>query len=313
MPSYSLPMEAGDTLRRLADGIGRAALDLAREVVDEGLADGALPALGRVDEVARLGDVPIFIVELAREVADPEPGRIRRESPLASLARDHARGREQLGFAPRDVVTEFLLLRRVLWRHVANESADLDADELLVVERRLNDALDRIVAECVVAYFDRATESLARQAHQDPLTGLLNHQAFSDELAEELERAKRYDHGVALVFMDVDRFKAINDTLGHREGDRVLRAVASLLTETARRSDLAGRMGGDEFVVALIESDEAGARAFVERLEAKIAALPEGFSVSAGWALYPQEAEDADALFRLADSRSYEVKRAREP
>lgn len=306
-------MEAGDTLRRLADGIGRAAMDLAREVVDEGLADGVIPSLARVDEVVRLGDVPIFIVELARQVADPEPGRIRRESPLASLARDHARGREELGFAPRDVVTEFLLLRRVLWRYVANQSAGLDADELLVVERRLNDTLDRIVAECVVAYFDRATAALARQAHQDPLTGLLNHQAFSDELGEELDRAKRYDHGVALVFLDVDRFKAINDTLGHREGDRVLRAVAALLTETARRSDLAGRMGGDEFAVALIESDEAGARAFVERLEAKIAALPEGFSVSAGWALYPDEAQDADALFRLADSRSYEVKRTREP
>lgn len=306
-------MEAGDTLRRLADGIGRAAMDLAREVVDEGVADGVIPALARVDEVARLGDVPIFIVELAREVADPEPGRIRRESPLASLARDHARGREELGFVPRDVVTEFLLLRRVLWRYVANRSAELDADELLVVERRLNDTLDRIVAECVVAYFDRATAALARQAHQDPLTGLLNHQAFSDDLEEELARAKRYEHAVALVFLDVDRFKAINDTLGHREGDRVLRAVASLLTDTARRSDLAGRMGGDEFAVALIESDEEGARAFVERLEAKIAALPERFSVSAGWALYPDEAEDAEALFRLADSRSYEVKRAREP
>jgi diguanylate cyclase (GGDEF)-like protein len=300
-------VSGGDTLRRLAAEMREEAMALAAEVA------AGVDVLGHVAAPERFGDIPIFIHELAGQIEVPEAGRAARESPLASLARDHARGREQLGFAPRDVVTEFLLLRRVLWRHVAKESADLDADELLVVERRLNDALDRIVAECVVAYFDRATESLARQAHQDPLTGLLNHQAFSDELAEELERAKRYGHGVALVFMDVDRFKAINDTLGHHEGDRVLRTVASLLIETARRSDLAGRMGGDEFVVALIESDEAGARAFVERLETKIAALPEGFTVSAGWALYPEEADDADALFRLADSRSYEVKRAREP
>ena len=309
-------MQAGGALRRLAAELGEAAMALAGEVVEHGLRSG-VPSLSRVDDVARLGDIPIFIVELAGEVASPEPDRVRRESPLASLARDHARRREALGFVPREVVTEFLILRRVLWRFVGRRSAGLAAEELLLVERRLNDLLDHLVVECVVAYFEWATSELARQARHDALTGLLNHQAFSEDLEHELERSRRYGHGLALVFMDVDRFKQINDLLGHREGDAVLRAVAALLEASTRRSDLIGRMGGDEFAVALVESDPVGVGAFLERMDAAIehavgeGALPAGFSLSPGSALFPAEAQDAEELFRLADSRSYELKRSR--
>jgi diguanylate cyclase (GGDEF)-like protein len=301
-------VEGGDTLRRLVADMRDAAMELAAEVA------AGVEALASVDEPARFGDIPIFIHELAGQIEAPEADRAARESPLASLARDHARRREELGLAPRDVVTEFLLLRQVLWRFVSVRSTALGADELLVVEERLNSLLDQLVAECVVAYFDRATAELARQASQDPLTHLLNHQAFSDELEAELARAKRYEHCLTLVVMDVDRFKEINDTLGHREGDAVLRRVADVLRETTRRSDLSGRMGGDEFAVALVETDAVQARAYVARLEGALDdrdGLPAGFSVSPGWALFPDEAEDADALFRLADARSYELKRTR--
>ncbi len=301
-------MEAGDTLRRLAAEMRNAAMELAAKVA------GEVEALASVDEPDRLGDVPVFIHELAGQIEAPEAGRAARESPLASLARDHARRREELGLAPRDVVTEFLQLRRVLWRFVAARSGSLAAGELLAVEERLNSLLDQLVAECVVAYFDRATAELSRQARQDPLTRLLNYQAFSDDLDAELVRARRYAHRLTLVLLDVDRLKEINDTYGHREGDAVLRRVAEVLRETTRRSDLAGRMGGDEFAVALVETDAVAARAYVARLEAALnggAGLPPGFSVSPGWALFPDEAEEADALFRLADARSYELKRTR--
>ena len=298
----------GQTLSRLAAEMREAAMELAAEVA------AGVDVLAHVAAPERFGDIPIFIHELAGQIEAPEDDRAAQESPLASLARDHARRREELGLAPRDVVTEFLLLRRVLWRFVSARSDGIGADELLAVEQRLNNLLDQLVAECVVAYFDRATAELARQARQDPLTGLLNHQAFSEELEDELARAKRYDHCLTLVVLDVDRFKEINDTYGHREGDAVLRRVADVLRETTRRSDLSGRMGGDEFAIALVETDATHARAFVSRLEAALEAsegLPEGFSVSPGSALYPDEAEDADSLFRLADARSYELKRAR--
>ena len=306
-----------DALRRLGAQIQEGAWDLALEVIEEGLADDTVPSLGRVGRLGQLGDMPTFIVELGREVGDPEPGRLRRGGALAALVRDHAREREALGFAPREIVTEFLLLRRVLWRFVSRSAALREADEVFSAERRLNDTIDRIVAECVVAYFDRATSELALQARLDPLTELLNHQAFTEELEHELVRARRYSHGVSLVFLDVDRFKTINDTLGHPAGDRVLRLLADLLREGVRGSDLAGRMGGDEFAVALLESDEEAAGRLLARLDDRIdelvaaGRLPEGFGVSPGIAHYPTEGATAVELFQRADERLYERKRTR--
>ena len=186
---------------------------------------------------------------------------------------------------------------------------------MLVLEERLNDAIDQLVTECVVAYFDRATSELAYKARHDALTDLLNHASFSRELELELERAERYGHGGTLVFFDFDKFKQINDTYGHREGDRALRRIALLLQEELRRSDLAGRMGGDEFAAFLVESDEETGRNFLDRLHRKIldliasGELPVPVALSAGVAQFPSEARDSESLFRLADERLYASKR----
>jgi diguanylate cyclase (GGDEF)-like protein len=315
MTMASDPDRAGTPLAGLAEELRSASWALALEVVDEGLRDDAVPSLARLGELGRLGDMPTFIAELARALEEPEPGRLRPGSPLAALVRDHAREREALGFAPREVVTEFLLLRRVLWRFVSRRA--LAADDVLAAERRLNDTIDQLVVECVVAYFDRVTAELAHQARRDPLTELLNHQAFTHDLEQELERARRYAHGLTLVYFDVDHFKLINDTLGHPEGDRVLRAVATLVGETVRRTDLAGRMGGDEFACALVESDlEAGGQ-FLARLSDRLdelaaaGTLPSGFSISPGLAHYPSEGDTAQRLFKIADERLYDTKRER--
>jgi diguanylate cyclase (GGDEF)-like protein len=298
-------------LQRLAEEMTASALDLALEVVEEGLRDEQIPSLERLGREGQLGDIPTFITELAGELGDPQPGRMRRGSQLAALVRDHARVREELGFAPREIVTEFLVLRRVLWRFVGRRTSALATGDVLVLERRLNDTIDRFVTECVVAYFDRATLELANQARRDPLTQLLNHQAFTDELEAELDRAKRYGHGLTLVSFDIDRFKEINDTYGHPEGDRVLREVARLLQEGRRGSDLAGRMGGDEFAVALIQSEPDAGDRFVSRLQERIdgAEFPSGFAISAGRAHFPSEGESPTELFRVADGRLYDVKR----
>jgi diguanylate cyclase (GGDEF)-like protein len=289
---------------------------LALEVVEEGLNADVIPSLVRIGRASQLGDVPTFIGELGREVESPEAGRMRVGGPLATIARDHARQRETLGFAPREVVTEFLLLRRVLWRFVAAHRAEIDSTQMLEVERRLNGTIDRLVVECVGAYFDRATAELAEQARRDPLTALLNHQAFSENLEREVARAARYERGLTLVFMDLDRFKEINDTYGHMEGDRVLHRIGALASSNLRGSDVAGRMGGDEFTVLLLEADKDAGERFLARFRHGIEELrragevPESFDVSAGFAHYPSEAQDPDALMRLADSRQYAEKRA---
>jgi diguanylate cyclase (GGDEF)-like protein len=291
--------------------------ELALEVVEEGLSDDVMPSLVRLGRAPQLGDLPTFITELGREVERPMPERMRVGGPLAAIARDHARQREALGFAPREVVTEFLLLRRVLWRFVAAHLTGLESGDVIEIERRINDTIDRLVVECVVAYFDRATGELVDQARRDPLTGLLNHQAFSDLLALELERARRYDHGLTIVFLDLDRFKEINDTYGHMEGDRVLNRIGTLASSMLRGSDVAGRMGGDEFAVLLLETGKHAGERFRRRLAEGLAELvarnelPGAFDLSAGCAHFPTDAADPDALLRLADARQYDAKRAK--
>jgi diguanylate cyclase (GGDEF)-like protein len=304
-------------LEELAGAIRSSAWELALAAVDEGLLDDQIPSLQRLGRLGQLGDMPTFVAALGRELGEPAAERLHHGSQLAAQAREHARQREALGFAPREIVTEFLLLRRVLWEFVSERAARLGAYDVLAVERRLNATVDRLVTECVVAYFDRATSELAHQARHDQLTGLLHHQAFVHELELELERGTRYGHGVALVFLDLDHFKEINDTLGHQEGDRALRRLAELLRDSLRGSDLAGRMGGDEFAAYLVEADEETGSRLLERLNDRVdelvgsGELPPGCAFSAGLAHFPDDARDVDRLFRLADVRLYEAKRAR--
>ena len=312
----SLPPETSESLAQLADEIRAEAWDLALAVVAEGLREDAIPPLARLGRIGQLGDMPTFIGELAEHLQHPRPERLRRGSQLAALVRDHAREREALGFAPRDIVTEFLVLRRVLWRLVRGRSAMLETSEVFLLEERVHDVIDSLVTECVVAYFDRATSELAYKARHDALTDLLNHASFTRELELELERAQRYGSGVTLVFFDLDDFKELNDTQGHQAGDRALQQVARLLREELRRSDLAGRMGGDEFAAMLAESEHDTGETFLDRLNVRIGELVESgelpipVAMSAGVTRYPDDGDDAQALFALADTRLYEAKRA---
>jgi diguanylate cyclase (GGDEF)-like protein len=280
--------------------MAESAWNLSLELVQEGLRGDAVPSLARLGELGQVGDLPAFIAEVARQLAQPEPYE------LAARVREHAHEREAVGFAPREIVAELLLLGRVLERFISERVPES--------ERRI----DRLVTDCVVAYFDRVTADLALRARRDPLTELLNHQAFTDELELEFERARRYGHGLTLVFFDVDDFKLVNDTYGHPEGDRVLRVVAHLVRERMRRSDLAGRMGGDEFAVVLIESDAEAGGHFLARLHDGVdectarGELPSGFAISAGLAHYPTDGDSAATLYKLADVRLYEAKRAKQ-
>src|SRR4026209_2929924 len=303
-PLHDGSVEARESpaLNQLADAIRASAWELALATVEEGLLDDRIPSLQRLGRLGQLGDLPAFVGELAGELAEPQPEHLRHSGPLAARGREHVRQREALGFAPREVAGELLLLRRILAQFVADE--------------RVHSTLERLVTDCVVAYFERATSELAHQARHDQPTGLLHHHAFVRELEVELECARRYRHGVALVFLDLDRFKELNDTFGHPAGDRALTGVARLLLDSLRGWDLAGRMGGDEFAACLVEADEEAGLRLLERLRDQVDELvagdelPTDFGFSAGLAPFPDEAGDADALFRVADQRLYESKRA---
>lgn len=180
--------------------------------------------------------------------------------------------------------------------------------------RRLN----VLCAQAAAALARAQSYAEARQkAVTDELTGLYNARYFSARLAEEIARAARTQRPVSLILLDSDSMKAVNDTFGHLEGDRVLVRLGSTVGELARASDVAVRLGGDEFLLLQPETDLAGAIETAERLRAGVAARPfisaDGRSrtttISLGVASYPACACTAEDLFRVADAALYRAKR----
>jgi len=162
-----------------------------------------------------------------------------------------------------------------------------------------------------------ANARLETLASTDPLTGLLNHRAFHARLDEEIARAERGSRPLALLLVDLDDFRTINNTHGHQAGDRALAAIAAALRGSLRAGDSAGRLGGDEFAALLPEADLPEALAVAERARAAVAgiALPAGdatihTTTSLGVAALPRHARTRDALIAAADQAAYAAKDA---
>jgi len=148
---------------------------------------------------------------------------------------------------------------------------------------------------------------LEQAALTDNLTGLGNHRAFSEDFAREIARAKRNRHPLALALVDVDDFKAVNDSRGHAHGDEVLAAVGGLL-RSMRQEDRAYRVGGDEFALLLVETDAVAAEIALARLRNETAAALSGATLSIGYVnLTPAQLDQEP--YELADTALYEAKR----
>ncbi len=157
------------------------------------------------------------------------------------------------------------------------------------------------------------TEALERLARIDPLTQLLNRRGMTERLAHELARSYREGHGVALLWLDLDYFKTINDTLGHARGDQALMVVAEVLKDNLRTYDQASRWGGDEFLVLLAPCDEAALAQIGERIRQQVEAASAVFgtriSVSIG-AHLARAPESIDQVLQHADDALYAAKAA---
>lgn len=173
------------------------------------------------------------------------------------------------------------------------------------------------IAACLVQR--EQGETLQKLAETDPLTWLFNRRHFDRRLEAEANRAMRAEHMLALLMIDVDRFKSINDRYGHRAGDQLLRAVASAITQAVRPYDVPTRYGGDEFAVILPESDTEAASRVAQRILERLASVPlpeplakggEAITLSIGVATFPRPAGDASALVEAADTAMYRAKQA---
>lgn len=155
-------------------------------------------------------------------------------------------------------------------------------------------------------------ERLVREAHTDWLTGLHNHRHFHERLREEVERAHRHRRELSLIVFDLDDFKLLNDVHGHQEGDLVLRRLAASAAEEVRSTDVACRVGGEEFAIVLPETDRDEARAIAERLCERARHLlgPRPVTISCGISTFPADAKNPTELLATADAALYGAKDA---
>jgi diguanylate cyclase (GGDEF)-like protein len=158
-------------------------------------------------------------------------------------------------------------------------------------------------------------EKIYQNATHDGLSKLLNHQTYKERFSEEIQRAKRFQHHMAVLIFDLDKFKRVNDTLGHPYGDYVIQTVAKIMSENVRTIDVVARYGGEEFAIILINTTPEMALVVAQRIVDNIADYPYSMNgesvqmtISGGMSLYPTHSENMKDLIDLADKAMYNAK-----
>ena len=203
-----------------------------------------------------------------------------------------------------DVVVGMLIcLREAVTRQLEKR---LEGADLVEAARRMQMVVDRTIAVAAA----RSARGLEERAYNDPLTGLANRWGLDRDIERELGRADRHDHHLAVVAIDLDGLKWVNDTDGHAAGDQTLNDLADAMRSSLRRGDAAYRVGGDEFIMLLTETDSVrdtlAPEMVVKRMEA--AGAP---PFSWGAATFPTDGHTAAQLIRLADQRLLDSREAR--
>lgn len=194
---------------------------------------------------------------------------------------------------------------------LALESAHLGA-----FERQDVQPLESVADICATAiqnarYFDR----IRQMAYVDGLTGIFNRRYFEMRVSEEIERARRYDNVLALVMVDIDHFKRLNDEFGHLLGDEVLRQIGAMFTQNLRKSDIVCRYGGEEFVLLMPQTTIDSAAAAADKVRRTVETfsfpgVPRPVTISSGVASFPADGDSRDALVLSADRALYSAKQA---
>jgi diguanylate cyclase (GGDEF)-like protein len=158
-------------------------------------------------------------------------------------------------------------------------------------------------------------ERVKQLAYLDGLTGIFNRRFFELRMAEELDRARRFGAGMAVIMVDIDHFKRLNDEFGHLLGDEVLRQISSIFHQQLRKIDVVCRYGGEEFAILLSQTDPQHALTVAEKLRSVVAGwqfpgVPRSVTISAGTANYPDHGTTRDALVKAADAGLYSAKQA---
>jgi diguanylate cyclase (GGDEF)-like protein len=265
------------------------------------------------ERIAR--ELPKLIGDIVGSVASTngDPYQLTEEQTkrAASLAALRS-GRDT---SAAEVARDVAALQTVLVRALREELAESDPERFAEAVELLVDATGAIQGAAVEELIRRRSRELESQANTDPLTGLGNLRHLQTQLAQLLDLNKRYERPFAVLLMDVDGLKRINDAHGHQAGDRILVQLAMALRRQIRNVDVAARLGGDEFCVLAPEQDAEAAVTLGERLARAVTeevATPDETSVglSVGVVSCPEHGTEADVLIDGADRAMYRAKAA---
>jgi diguanylate cyclase (GGDEF)-like protein/PAS domain S-box-containing protein len=260
--------------------------------------------------------------------ADPETGLITRcnraAESLLERERDEIVGQPQTAIHPAGKAEYYaeMFERHIRQEGRADEEAEVITKSGRVVPVHIGASLTMVGGKPIIQGIfrditerKRAEETIKHLAYHDVLTHLPNRTLFKDRLTQALAQAHRKGRMVAVLFLDLDQFKVVNDTVGHAEGDRLLQRVAKRLAGLVREGDTVARVGGDEFVLLLAEAVEVEdavevAERILESFKGPWTLQGQEFRVttSIGIATYPSDGEDAESLLRNADTAMYRAK-----
>jgi diguanylate cyclase (GGDEF)-like protein len=218
-------------------------------------------------------------------------------------------------FRKHDATTAILLLSgSAVWGTFGPLMRDTPSESLLLLQAYIGVAsLTTMMIAALVFERQQVAEELRHLSTTDSLTGIANYRQLIDQLQAEIERSQRTARPFAVLFLDIDGFKNINDQYGHLVGNRALRRLVEVLRLSCRAIDTPARFGGDEFVVVLPETDEAAVECVSRRIIDRLATNRETpfISVSLGVAVYPHHADTLEALLAAADRSLYKIKSLR--
>jgi diguanylate cyclase (GGDEF)-like protein len=261
------------------------------------------------DVCEKMGDAATALAHLreAQRLYETLVGRSARAGFIATqVAHEYAVARDD-----RDRAREAQERSEVDRRRLATLNDALE--ERMRESQRLNEALQQKIAEA-----EALQEQLREQAVRDPLTGLYNRRFLDETSLARIQLARRQGTAIAIVLIDIDHFKWINDLHGHGRGDEVLQRFAALLRDRMRRSDIVCRFGGEEFVLLVDNCDEATLAAILDGLMRQFRSqrfgvgedLTDDCTFSAGVAWLDVDGLDFESLVRVADARMYRAKAA---
>lgn len=275
--------------------IERASLDEIRGLPTDRLAD-ELPEL--------IGDVLALAAAGGRDADLLPPGARERAARLADLrgARDDAAA---------EMARDLTAIQVAILGSLAKEPEGLDVDGFADLSLRLAEAIGLLQSVAVEGLVERQVQELESLANSDPLTGLSNRRYLQDQLRQALGIYKRYETPFALLVLDVDGLKRVNDSKGHQAGDRALVQVATAMRRTLRTTDTAARIGGDEFCVLATNQTAAAAEPLGQRIADAVdseTGADSPIGVSIGVVSCPEHGDDVDALLDMADQAMYRAK-----